>query len=290
MASTEQVNRLLITGTTGFVGRNLKEYFQGRVPELHCPTRTELNLLDGGAVLEYLDRHRFDAVIHCGVTLSSVEENLKMYFNLERGAGCFGRMICVGSGAEYDLRNYIPRMKEEYFRTSVPTDIYGFSKYVIASDIESRPRNIYNLRVFGIYGPHENYRRRFISNNICRVLSGLDISVMRNARIDYLYVNDLFAILELFLRGEPRHRSYNICPDHTPDLVSIAHLIQEVHGKEVAVIIQEEGTKPEYSGDNSRFVQEFGWNCFIDMKQAIAELYEWYQQTSQLTFHPDMFK
>ena len=74
----------------------------------------------------YLDQGRFDVVIHCGVTLSSVEENLKMYFNLERCSGLFGRMICVGSGAEFDNRNYILNMGEDYFQQHIPTDIYGF--------------------------------------------------------------------------------------------------------------------------------------------------------------------
>ena len=59
-------------------------------------------------------------------------------------------------------------MRESYFGRHIPTDIYGFSKYVIAKDIESVRRNIYNLRVFGIFGKYEDYKRRVISNNICQ--------------------------------------------------------------------------------------------------------------------------
>ncbi|MBF0436867.1 MAG: NAD(P)-dependent oxidoreductase [Magnetococcales bacterium] len=284
------IQRMLITGTSGFVGRNLKEYFQGRVPHLYCPNRATLNLLDSDAVLACLAEQYFDVVIHCGVTLGSVEENLKMYFNLERGSERFGRMICIGSGAEYDMRNYLPGMKEEYFRSCIPMDIYGFSKYVIANDIENRPRNIYNLRVFGIFGPYENYKRRFISNNICRVLCGLDLSVVRNMRFDFLWIADFIAMLELFLEGQPLWRSYNICSGQSPDLVSILHLIREVHGRDVPVTIHEEGFKQEYSGDNSRFLQEFGWNRYTDLKRSIADLYDWYRNSSGLTFHSEMFQ
>lgn len=290
MTSATGVSRLLITGTTGFVGRNLKEHFEGRVAELFTPTRKDLNLLDGDAVLDYLQRHRFDAVIHCGVTLTSVEDNLKMYFNLERGSGLYGKMICVGSGAEYDLRHYVPNMSEAYFGAHVPADIYGFSKYVIAKDIEARHRNIYNLRVFGIFGPYEDYRRRFISNNICRVLSGLDILVMRNARLDYLYIKDFFEILEKVLHGAPKLRSYNVCAGRSPDLLSIARMIREVHGEDVAIVVREPGEKPEYSGDNSRVAQEFGWTASTDMPTAIAEMFDWYRRSSRLAFHPDLFK
>ena len=55
-------------------------------------------------------------------------------------------------------------MKENYFGKYIPvkSDIYSFSKYQIAKDIESKKKNIYNLRGFGIFGKYEDYRRRFI--------------------------------------------------------------------------------------------------------------------------------
>ncbi|MFZ2655123.1 MAG: NAD-dependent epimerase/dehydratase family protein, partial [Victivallales bacterium] len=165
--------KIFITGTNGFVGRNLKEYFQDK-HDIHCPKRNQLDLLDTRAVQEFITGNQFDIVIHCAVNIQSIEHNLRMYFNLERCAGSFGKMLSVGSGAEYDMKNYVPKMKEEYFGRNIPSDIYGLSKYVIAKDIESKHRNIYNLRIFGIYGKYEDYKRRFISNNICRTLSDLN--------------------------------------------------------------------------------------------------------------------
>ena len=82
-----------------------------------------------------------------------------------------------------------------------PINIYGYSKYEIAKNIESRHRNIYNLRVFGIYGKYEDYKRRFISNNICRLLCGQTISINKNAYFDYLYVNDFSKIVEMFIKN-----------------------------------------------------------------------------------------
>lgn len=281
--------KMLITGTTGFVGKNLKEYFQGRSCDLHCPKRAELNLLDSGAVHDYLRKNEFDVVIHCGVTLSSVEENLKMYFNLERCSGFFGKMICVGSGAEYDMRNYIPKMDEQYFRVHIPTDIYGFSKYVIANDIENNSRNIFNLRVFGIYGKFEDHTRRFISNNICRVLSGLDISINKNMYFDYLYVNDFSRIVEMFVDKNPRKNSYNVCSGERVGLVSIAEIIRAVDGGKSAVIVKEDGEKPEYTGDNSLFLKEFNGFDFTKIETAVSELYDWYKNSSNIQFGPEMF-
>lgn len=282
--------KILITGTNGFVGRNLKEYFQDRCDDLCCPKRAELNLLDSRAVYEYLIKNKFDVVIHCAVTLASVEENLKMYFNIERCSRFFGKMLCVGSGAEYDKDNYIPKMKEEYFGKHIPSDIYGFSKYVIAKDIESRHSNIYNLRAFGIYGKYENYKRRFISNNICRVLCNLSLSINKNMYFDYLYINDFLRIVEKFIHKDTVKRTYNICTGKSIDLLTLAKIIRQIDGRNLPVDIKEDGLGVEYSGDNALFLQEFGEFDFTPHKEAISELYHWYKDSSNIVFDAKDFE
>jgi len=213
-----------------------------------------------------------------------------MYFNVERCADSFGKMICVGSGAEYDMRYYVPKMKEEYFGQHVPGDIYGFSKYVIGKNVESRQRNLFNLRVFGIFGKFEDYKRRFISNNICRVLSGLDISMRRNMVFDYIYVKDFARILEMFMQREPAHRSYNVCNGDPVDLMTYAKIIQKIDGRGIPITVREEGNNPEYSGDSTRFVREFGAFAFTPPEQAVRELYQWYKESSGIEFDQAVFK
>ena len=132
--------KILITGTNGFIGRNLLEHFQNKYEFVSSPKRNELNILDSDAVENYIKRNKFDIVIHCCVTLTSIEENLKMYFNLEKMSDFYGKLICIGSGAEFDKRNYIPKMTEEYFNKHIPSklDIYGYSKYIIAQEIKKK--------------------------------------------------------------------------------------------------------------------------------------------------------
>lgn len=281
--------KILITGTNGFIGRNLMEYFQKRYDGVYCPKRGELNLLDSQAVYGYLTKNEFNIVINCAVTITSVEQNLKMYFNIERCSQSFGKMLNLGSGSEYDLNNYIPKMKEDYFGKHIPSDIYGFSKYVIAKDIEKEHRNIINLRLFGIYGKYENYKRRFISNNICRALCNLNISINRNMFFDYLYIDDFLRIAEIFVKKDARQRTYNICTGKSIDLLTLAEIIKEIDGKGLPIIIKQDGLNPEYSGDNTLFLQEYGLFDFIEPKKAISELYSWYKDSSNIVFDAKEF-
>ena len=251
---------ILITGTNGFIGRNLKEHFLTTNNKLSTPKRDELNLLDGGSVENYIKKNNFDVVIHCCVTLTSIEQNLKMYFNLEKLSNSFGKLICIGSGAEFDKNNYIPKMNEDYFGKYTPSkeDIYGYSKYEIAKDILKKKRNIYNLRVFGIFGKYEDYRRRLVSNNICSLLLGKNIVLNKNGCFDYMYVNDFSKIVEMFISKNPKHSTYNTCTGEVIEFLTIAKIINEVDGRNKPVQVKQEGINPEYSGDNLRFVNEFG--------------------------------
>ena len=112
--------KILITGTNGFIGGNLKDYFSIRDYNLHTPKRNSLDLLNKKLVQQYLIKNQFDVIIHSAVTLESIDQNLEMYFNIESCSKYFGKLVCIGSGAEYDKRNYIPKMKETHFGKSIP--------------------------------------------------------------------------------------------------------------------------------------------------------------------------
>ena len=52
------------------------------------------------------------------------------------------------------------------------------------------------LRLFGVFGRHEDYAIRFISNAICKTLFDLPITLRQNRTFSYLYVDDLGPIVE----------------------------------------------------------------------------------------------
>ena len=182
-------------------------------------------------------------------------------------------------------------MKEEYFDKYVPSksDIYGYSKYEIAKDILKEKRNIYNLRVFGIFGKYEDYRRRLISNNICRLLCGMNVSLNKNAFFDYMYVNDFSKIVEMFFDRNPEHSTYNTCTGEVIDFLKIAKIINETDGRGKPIEVKQDGDNGEYSGDSSRFFKEFGTINFTKPEVSIKELYNWYKNESNLKFDEKLF-
>ena len=274
--------KILVLGSNGFIGRNIVEYLEPKGYVVLAPKRQELNLLDTQAVEVYITENQPDVVIFSAVNIQSLAENLQMYFNVERCSAHFGKMLTIGSGAEYDMRHYYPMMSEDYFGQHVPCDTYGLSKYVMSNDIEKKPRNIVNVRVLGIFGKYEDYTRRFISNNICKSIAGLGVTINQDMKFDFIYVQDFIKILELFFTKDTKYRNYNICTAQPLGLLDIANVICDVLPNDETVTVREEGCKPEYSADNARFKAEFGDFAFTDIKDSVQELYQWYAN------HPDL--
>lgn len=277
--------KILVLGSNGFIGKNIVEYYQNSENiEILDPKRAELDLCNTKSVEEYLKNNKPDFVIHSAVNIQSLEQNLQMYFNVQRCNEYFGKLITIGSGAEYDMKNYIPMMKEEYFETYIPSDTYGLSKYIASRDIELLNSNSVNLRVLGIFGKYEDYTRRFISNNICRAICGYDITMFQNMKFDYLYVKDFLRILDIFIDKETKYKNYNICTSQPVEFNRLAQLIHDTHGNSnTKIIVKQEGMKPEYSADNSRFLNEFGPFEFTSFETSINELYQWYKNEIDLS-------
>lgn len=277
--------KILITGSSGFIGRNIKETWDDKY-EICCPPSSDLNLLNEETVQGYLRTGRFDLVIHAantnpkrnnGVTdYDFLDKNLRMFFNLERCKNDYGKMYYFGSGAEYDMRHYIPDMNEEYFGAHIPKDPYGFSKYTM-SKICEKDNNIYDLRLFGVYGKYEEWEQRFISNAICRALKGKDITIQKNVYFDYLWVDDLCSIMEWFIRNEPRHKHYNVCRGTKIDLYSLACMVREILDIDCGIVVSEDGWKPEYTGNNARLLDEIGGYKFTGFRESVGALCDYYR-------------
>ena len=279
------MKKILITGAGGFIGRSLLEQLSSEYNILPV-TRKEVDLLEQKQVETMFFHEDIDVVIHAATqnTLGRGKEseeqllknNLRMFLNLERCKSYYGKMFLIGSGAEYGKQQELSLVEEGMFGEKVPEDDYGLSKYIM-SKISGSSDNIYNLRLFGIFGPYENYNYRFISNVICKALSGRDIVIHQNALFDYLYIKDFCDIMRWFLEHEPKWKYYNICTGKRTELVSVAREVLAQTGSKSLLAVEQPGLNKEYTGSNTRMLQETGEMDFTPIEQSIGEMIEYFQ-------------
>jgi len=276
--------RILLTGGNGFIGKNIRESFLAEKYDLLFPSRNELNLIDGESVDAFFKKNKVDYVIHsaCKPSHRNAKDqedifysDMLMFLNLLHNSNHYKKMIVLSSGAIYDQRYQIKNAKEDEYASKLPKDEHGLFRHVSARLI-SQSKKIIELRIFGIFGPYEDYSIRFISNAICKSIFNLPITIKQNRKFHYLYIKDLMPILDFFIRNKTKRRSFNIVPDQKIELLKIASKINDISGKKMPIIVKEKGMGLEYSGDNSEFKNEIGDFHFTGISRAIKDLYNWY--------------
>ena len=276
--------KILVTGGNGFIGKNIKESYLAQKYTIIAPSRLELDCSDDDSMQEYFKKNSFDVVIHsaakAGHRNASDSNNLfltnsRMMFNLLKHQNSWGKRLNMGSGAMYDMKNYSPKMPETYFGTHIPTDEHGYNKYIFGKLLPNL-KNVYDFRIFGIFGKYEDYSIRFISNAICKSLFDLPISLRQNKKFDYLYINDLMPILEHFIENSPKEKAFNITPDNSVELLKIAQLVKTISQKDIEIKVAQDGLGVEYSGDNSLLRTEIPLLQFLPVDNSVRELYDWY--------------
>ncbi len=288
--------QLLITGGSGFIGRNVKEFLEKNHPEYNilAPASRELDCLDEASVAQYLSSHKFDYVLHFAVyssrpdntkdTMKMVPYNLRIFWNFAKLSNMYGKLFYLGSGAEYDKRFPIVKVSEDSVGTTVPVDDYGLMKYTIGQAIE-HSTNIYNLRLFGIFGKYEYYPLKFISNVCCKAIKGLPLTIRQDVYFDYLWIEDFCRMLEWFLEHEPVYHTYNLVSGQSVLLSEICQTVLKVSRKELPIIICREGLGNEYTAKCERYLKESPKFVHTPLEDSVRKLYQWYEKNADIDLY-----
>lgn len=272
---------ILLTGSGGFIGTHLKSYLK-KGYNLFTPRSYELNLLDRLAVKKYIETNNINFIIHsasCGVrinqnaTLEEVAEpNIKMFDNLASATNRSCPMITFGSGAEYDKSQALIKVKEDVFGKSIPQDPYGYSKYIISKEIEKR-EHILNLRLFGIYGFGED-KSRVTSCIINDNLSHNPIMLNQNVVFDFIWIDDFCKVVKHFIDNPTKEKFINVTPSESTEIVKLAEMINSFSDYKSEIIINNKNMNKEYTGDNTKLLNEVKDFKFTPYEEGLKTLYK----------------
>lgn len=271
--------RLLFTGGNGFIGRNL-------IPDLSdiftvfSPRREELNLFCDDSIRDYLLTNKINYIIHSAnpnpsknpldISERLLRDSLQMFMAIYQCKDCVKKIVYLGSGAIYDKTKDIISVSEEVMLRSVPKDDYGFAKYIME---HMTSENIYNLCLFGCYGPGDA-DSKFITHCIRCCLKHEPITIRQDCMFDYMHVSDLGKILTWIINSEPKYNTYNACSGKRISLLEIAQMVKRKMNSDMEIVILNEGWNKEYTGSNVRLLKEYNGD-FLTIEKGIDIQIEW---------------
>ncbi len=270
---------ILLTGSGGFIGKNLKEYLKNSY-NLLAPRSYELDLADEKQVQNYFKNNNIDFIIHLASVggIRGVEDeetvifkNIQMVKNLLKYKNENVRIIVFGSGAMYNRYRPLHKVSEDEIGKFIPNEFYGRSKLEIFNLVKDR-KDTLCLNIFGCYGKYE-IQKRFPTYAITSALAGKTIQINQNVVFDYLFIEDLEKIIEYFIENKPKENVLNVTPDYSISLVEIANIINSFVSNKVDVKVLNENLNFEYTGSNLKLHKEIPNIKFTTYKDGLFKLF-----------------
>ena len=273
-------------------------------------TRQELDLLDRGAVFQFLSAEKPDAVIIAAAKVGGIQannsfpveflsENLQIETNLMDAAhkANIDRLLFLGSSCVYPKFAEQP-IKEECLLTGAlePTnEAYALSK-ISGLKLVQAYRKQYGHRWISamptnIYGPGDNFdlENSHVLPALIRKLHDAKISAAESVtlwgtgspRREFLHSDDLAKACLFLIENYDDEVAINVGVGEDITIREVAEIIKKIVGYSGSIdwdTSKPDGT-PRKLLDVSR-INELGWFAEISLDQGISESYLWYLDSS----------
>ena len=273
-------------------------------------TRQELDLLDRGAVFQFLSAEKPDAVIIAAAKVGGIQannsfpveflsENLQIETNLMDAAhkAKIERLLFLGSSCVYPKFAEQP-IREEYLLTGAlePTnEAYALSK-ISGLKLVQAYRKQYGHRWISamptnIYGPGDNFdlENSHVLPALIRKFHDAKISAAKSVtlwgtgspRREFLHSDDLAKACLFLIENYDDEVAINVGVGEDITIREVAEIIKKIVGYSGSIdwdTSKPDGT-PRKLLDVSR-INELGWFAEISLDQGISESYLWYLDSS----------
>lgn len=250
--------KILITGSNGYIAKSIIKNLKDK-NEIIPLSRSDADLTKINEVNNFFDKHKnFDVIIHTAITGGSrlkiensdtIDQNVKMYYNLLENKNKFNKFISFGSGAEI-------------YSLNTP---YGISKKLIADSMKDKV-NFLNMRIFACFD-HNELNTRFIKSNVLKYINKESIEIYENKKMDFFHMNDLLNLINFYIHEKKLPKEINCCYKEKYHLNDIAEIINNLDNYKVKINLNNKKNK-DYIGDFNLPID------YIGLEKGIKLVYE----------------
>jgi nucleoside-diphosphate-sugar epimerase len=296
------MKRVLLTGATGFIGRQAIAPLLGKGYEIHAvstiaPTADliyenvvwhKTNLLDAAEIDDLCEKVRASHLLHFAWYVEhgkfwNAPENeiwtaasLSLLESFQKNGG--ERMVMAGTCAEYEWGK--DAILSESKTPLKPTNFYGECKIELQKKLAASNASWAWGRVFFLYGEFEA-SRRLIASVINSLLRDEFADCSHGGQMrDFMYVKDVadafVALLDSKVEG-----CVNIASGESVTIKEIVFMIAEQLCKSDKIrfgtVLTTSDEPPSIVADITRLREEVGWKPRFSLPQGIKETIEWWK-------------
>ena len=305
--------KLYIVGHRGMVGSALVRALQRNSQyDVLTTTREQLNLLDQGAVFDFLCENKPEVVIIAAAKVGGIHansqypaefiyENLTIAANIIEGSRRAGvqRLLNLGSSCIYPKQAPQP-IKESYLLSSeleTTNEAYAIAK-IAALKMCQHYRSQYGLLYHSamptnLYGPGDNYHAvnshvvpgliRRIHEAKIQQLPSVTIWGTGTPRREFLYVDDLAAACMHLIEHPNPPNWVNIGVGEDISIAELVQILVDIIGFEG--IIENDYTKPDGTPRkllDVNMCNQLGWSAKTSLKDGLTKAYQAFLNESQI--------
>lgn len=305
------MNKVLVTGASGFIGRRCLPLLVSKGYEVHALSRRqpldlaipnvywhEFDLLPPGCAAELLRKIRPDSALHLAWyavpgKFWEAQENLEwaraslefLRAFVDQGGK---RVVGAGSCAEYDSSAGECVENETSLH---PATLYGACKHAVGNILHalSRQTGLSSAwgRIFYLYGPHEPPARlvAYVTSSLLRSEPAL-CSEGRQI-LDFIHVEDAASAFVTLLESKVQG-PVNIGSGRP---VAVRDVLQEIgrqlgRSELIHFGARAETSEPERLWANTQKLnREVGWSPHYDLARGIAQTIDWWRATAGISPH-----
>lgn len=299
-----QVKKVLITGGSGYIGKNVLEKLVNMNYEIHVVSRYksqkiyesstywhQVDLIESDDIQDLMSDIKPEFLIHLAWKVGSglkhdLDENKIWLEKSKELIKCFylngGKKVLIsGTCAEYDWNFKFMREDETPLN---PTNEYGKIKLDLYRFVHSYcTKNNLNWvwpRIFFSFGPHQK-EGSLVPSIIKNLMAGEIVNTTEaTQKFDYLYVEDI-ALAILFLLDNEYMGAINICSGQTIELkkiiLSLADHFESRNMIRFGSIPYPEDALKEILGDNS-ILRGLGWKPSYRIEDGLEKTINYFKK------------
>jgi nucleoside-diphosphate-sugar epimerase len=285
------LKRVLVTGATGFVGRQTLAPLERRGFDVHAVGSRDADLLAAGTAARLIDDVQPTHLLHLawyaepGAFWESAENarwrdaSVRL---LEAFAASGGtRAVAAGTCAEYDWNG--DGLLSEGSTPLEPRTAYGQAKNAVREAAGGMRLSLGWGRIFFLYGPDED-ERRLVASVTRALLAGTPARTTHGRQVrDFLHVADVgdafAALLDSGVEG-----AVNVGSGEGVAVADVVGRIAAVVGRpelvELGALEAPGGDPPLLVADVRRLRDEVGWRPSRSLDEGLRDTVEWWRASA----------